>query len=426
MEQLNEASTNKRKLGDTDFDTFAADIIGSAQATYVGSVTEKTRLTEGLAVATKRVDDAKKALAETLSDETLLSRFLEEVAGDDWAVMYKDLIKFKETNGHCRVPRNKKDENTKLGIWVYKQRFAFRDFVKKSTDEEPDEEEDNARAAKEKQLEAHKVALLDRIGFDWDPIRTRWEGKLEEVIQWRKDHGGERLPKRSEDAVLGRWVKNVRTAYNLYKEGKDVYEMNAERVKQLQQAGIIIADGRMPKPSDIQRAAEKGVSVGRLPLTAGPRFWDEKYQALMRFSTFHGHFEVPYCNKLHKWVAQQRKSWAELQKEGKTWTSEKAKMRAQSDVDRLAQAGFPFESDQGDPKWFQMFNRLQGYHALFGTCNVRSEFDLIPKSKGLGRWVREQRAEFLLFEQDQSKVLDQEKVDLLESIHFQWAADTDV
>jgi hypothetical protein len=261
MEKLNKASRTKRKLADTDFDAFALDAISSAQATYDGWVTEKARLTEGLAVATKRMDAAKKALTETLSDESLLSRFLEEEAGNDWAVMYKHLIKFKDTNGHCRVPRNKKDKDAKLGVWVYKQRFAFRSIIRKAAEnkgEELDEGEDITKAAMGKQLEAHTIALLDRIGFDWDPIRTRWEGKLEEVLQWRKYHGGERLPKRSDDAVLGGWVRNIRTAYNQYKEGKDVCEMNAERVEQLQQVGIIAADGRMPKPSDIERASRKG------------------------------------------------------------------------------------------------------------------------------------------------------------------------
>jgi glycerol-3-phosphate cytidylyltransferase-like family protein len=50
-----------------------------------------------------------------------------------WEEMFNQLLKFKQKHGHVKVPQ-RYDENKKLGIWVKKQRRAYREY--KRTDKE--------------------------------------------------------------------------------------------------------------------------------------------------------------------------------------------------------------------------------------------------------------------------------------------------
>lgn len=426
------SSTKKRKLPSVADVAVASDNLGPVLKTYSDLVTEKARLTQQVDLVASQLQESQTALDKTLSNEAMLNQFLEEEVNNDndWAAMYMKLREYKDKYGDCLVPRNNKksekknidSDTNKLGMWVYKQRQAYRGgnkirYKQDSTDGE-EAKDDNASAMKLGvcEIEPYKITLLERIGFDWDPIRTRWEGKLKGIVKWMKEHDGG-LPNRKDDIVLGGWLKKVGENYNMYEKGKPASELNPQRIELLQQAGLIV-NGRMRKPSDKLNSElnETHKPGGRYEL------WNDKLKELMKFQTFHGHFEVPLGHRLQAWVKQQRKTYDELQKKNKVWKSDKMKIQASQKIGKLREVGFPFDSEQVHPSWYQMFNRLQGYHALFGNCNVRIEFDLTARSKGLGRWVSEQRKDYLLFEQGRSKVLDKKKVDLLESIRFEWAA----
>ncbi|KAL7444627.1 hypothetical protein ACHAXH_008581, partial [Discostella pseudostelligera] len=70
-----------------------------------------------------------------------------------WMMRYEELKQFQEKYGHCRVPHGY-EENRKLSWWVMNQRAQYQ-MLKKG---------------KPSWLSEDRVALLDRLGFDWNPI----------------------------------------------------------------------------------------------------------------------------------------------------------------------------------------------------------------------------------------------------------------
>ncbi|MEK7818783.1 MAG: helicase associated domain-containing protein, partial [Bacteroidota bacterium] len=68
---------------------------------------------------------------------------------DDWNRGYEFLIKYKEENGDCRVPKRYKYDDFKLGSWVSEQRKK------------------NQRMSKERREK------LDKIGFIWDARKKK-------------------------------------------------------------------------------------------------------------------------------------------------------------------------------------------------------------------------------------------------------------
>ena len=77
--------------------------------------------------------------------------FIWEVNVAIWEDYFAALVRFKEREGHCRVPTGHKVGHVKLASWVATQRSN------KDT------------------LSPERHQRLDKIGFDWDPLSTAWE-----------------------------------------------------------------------------------------------------------------------------------------------------------------------------------------------------------------------------------------------------------
>lgn len=70
-----------------------------------------------------------------------------------WMIRYEEMKQFQQRFGHCRVPHGY-SENRKLSWWVMNQRAQYQ----------------NVQQGKKSWLTEKRVALLDEIGFDWNPI----------------------------------------------------------------------------------------------------------------------------------------------------------------------------------------------------------------------------------------------------------------
>ncbi len=103
-----------------------------------------------------------------------------------WNQMFEKLAAFEKENGHCNVPRGWESKK-ELGTWVVTQR------VKKD------------------RLPPEKRAKLDSIGFDWDPIETRWNQMFQGLKGFKKKYGHCNVPARwKENKKFGHWVSNLR------------------------------------------------------------------------------------------------------------------------------------------------------------------------------------------------------------------------
>ena len=108
-----------------------------------------------------------------------------------WQNRFDQLVRFKELHGHCNVPKSY-SINPSLGIWVGTQRKKYIN----------------------KKLSLGQTNRLNSIGFDWDPINTSWQNRLDQLVQFKELHGHCNVPRSyTNKPKLGSWVSKQRCAY---------------------------------------------------------------------------------------------------------------------------------------------------------------------------------------------------------------------
>lgn len=171
--------------------------------------------------------------------------------------MFQALLEYKQVHGDCLVPQRWK-ENRKLAEWVSEQRMAY----------------------SRERLAPDRVRRLDEVGFEWDPIGTRWEEMFQQLVEFKKEQGHTNVPQRSpEYAELATWVRNQRAAKTHNRP------IIAERGKRLDEIGFV------------WRLVERNA-------------WERMFDRLVEFKKLHGHCNVPQKGggdkRLGKWVNTQR------------------------------------------------------------------------------------------------------------------------
>jgi hypothetical protein len=61
------------------------------------------------------------------------------------------------------------------------------------------------KAKKNGELSLDRIALLDEVGFDWNPFDSQWEAMFKELMTYLSEHGHVNVPQR--ESALGRWVR---------------------------------------------------------------------------------------------------------------------------------------------------------------------------------------------------------------------------
>eukprot|EP00934_Nitzschia_sp_Nitz4_P007236 Nitzschia sp. Nitz4//scaffold110_size71422//817//1740//NITZ4_005861-RA/size71422-processed-gene-0.66-mRNA-1//-1//CDS//3329533050//7226//frame0 len=139
---------------------------------------------------------------------------------DQWMERFQDLIEFKKETGHCLVPHNF-PPNQQLAQWTKRQRYQY----------------------KLKQMNRHSTLTdarqqeLEEMGFVWDSHKAAWFERLEDLKQYRLQHGHCNVPSNYEDRPLAIWVKCQRRQMKLFTRGQKS-TMNAERINALDVLGF--------------------------------------------------------------------------------------------------------------------------------------------------------------------------------------------
>jgi hypothetical protein len=144
-----------------------------------------------------------------------------------WDQMFERLLKFKEDNGHCMVPKRYPPE-MKLGTWVHTQRIQYRKMLagtKRGIDATSDVDDvdlDDAEGGEDDmsyRLTDERRKRLEQVGFIWsaregekgtDQSRItrnsyddQWDNMFQRLEQYKVKHGDCLVPKRfKEDAKL--------------------------------------------------------------------------------------------------------------------------------------------------------------------------------------------------------------------------------
>ena len=132
-----------------------------------------------------------------------------------WMSAYQELRAFNDHHGHFEVPMDYRTaDDIKLAEWQGTQR-------------------DVDRAGK---MTASRKALLDQIGFPWDPAEARWMRRYRQLTDALARHGGPaNLPAGSPEAT---WLEGQHLAHH---RGK----LPGDKITLLEQAGIAV---RRPDP----------------------------------------------------------------------------------------------------------------------------------------------------------------------------------
>ena len=182
--------------------------------------------------------------------------FIWDVADKQWKDGINKLMKFKEREGHCMVPRAYKESEFPLGNWVGTQRNN------------------------KNNLTIERIQQLDDLMFIWDVRSAMWENGFSKLQQFKEREGNCMVPQghKENSFHLGNWVNNQRKQWE---------NLNPERLKRLNALGFVW---------DI--LAEQ---------------WNEAFNKLIKFKEREGHCKVPSVYQesnfeLGSWVRNQRKN----------------------------------------------------------------------------------------------------------------------
>ncbi|GMI14727.1 hypothetical protein TrLO_g12523 [Triparma laevis f. longispina] len=247
-----------------------------------------------------------------------------------WDLKYGMLKRYYEVNGDCLVPWEFETiEGVKLGSWVRGQRKAYN----------------------KGKLSADRVAMLDEIGFVWDPLAAVWEENFQVLTNFKNVEGDCLVPRRFktvEGINIGSWVQSQRAEK---KKGK----LSADRVEKLDKIGFVW------DPLGVE--------------------WEENFQALTEYKKAEGdclvpqRFEMVEGAKLGAWVRNLRKAYNNDR-------------LSEDRVAMLEELGFVW--DQLELAWERNFQALMNYKKEEGDCLVPARFKTVEGVR-LGRWVSNQR-----------------------------------
>ena len=321
--------------------------------------------------------------------ETHLNELLQE--DTSWNATYRLLRNFYRKYGHTNIPRRpptkeqleEEPDMAKLGRFVGENRRDYRLPLDHSN-----------------RLEEYKVMALQRLEFDFDPLRTAWERQYEALKAFYEAHGHTRIPYRpssdySDDEEddddeeewrsLGSWIKRQRYQYKLYQEGNPASDMTPERIGLLNKINF--------------QWQIRGTSS-----------WEDYYEELKDYYNQHSNTLVPCSQKaLYEWTNEQRQQCRLYEEDPALSQLNEEQYR------QLKQLGLAWDLREG--KWSRRFQELLAFQRQHGHCIVPTHY---PYNQALVNWCATQRAQYKKVTQGKKSQLTPERVQMLESAGFDW------
>eukprot|EP00980_Cylindrotheca_fusiformis_P030907 scaffold25622_cov206-Cylindrotheca_fusiformis.AAC.2 len=244
-----------------------------------------------------------------------------------WVYMFYLLMVYKEREGHCEVPYRHEENEWKLGVWLAKQREAYKLGRMSPVDQQ----------------------RLEEAGVAWDLYTRKWERMFDRLLQFKEREGHCLVPQNQiEDGeTLGSWLNKQRRM-------KQAGKLGSRRMQLLEEAGVAwhVPDVR----------------------------WNEMFMLLLQYKDRVGHAQVPIR---HQEEGQNLGTWLA--------TQQKAKRRGALKLDRqdrLEKTGIVWDH-RHTQKWESMFDRLLQFQQKEGHCLVPQNHT--EDGESLGSWLNKQR-----------------------------------
>ncbi|HEV7379352.1 MAG TPA: Helicase associated domain protein, partial [Dyadobacter sp.] len=265
---------------------------------------------------------------------------------EQWERAYLLLKEIYESTGSSNIPTNYIYQEFNLGKWANVTQRG---------------------AKKNNRLSQDRIALLEAIGFTWDPLDEQWERAYLLLKEIYDSTGNSYISDRFtyKDFNLGLWCRTQRTAW---------------KKNQLAQDRIALLDA-IGFTWDVLDAK-----------------WERAYLLLKSVYETTGTTDISQnyiCQdfKLGKWVSTQRVTW-------------KHNRLSQNRIALLDAIGFTW--DLLDEQWNQYFQYLKEVYETTGNSNISESFTY--KDFNLGLWCRTQR------KSRKSNKLNQDRINRLDSI----------
>ena len=271
-------------------------------------------------VTTPRLTEDRQRRLESIGFEWKVKHKMKRYYDKQWDQMFGRLLAFKDTNGHCLVPK-RYPPDMKLGTWVHTQRIQYRKLmagVKKVTFTE--EEVSQLRHAEEEavtyRLTDERRKRLEEVGFVWsvragegekgfegaaggagaritrNSYDDQWDSMFEQLKAYKAKFGSCLVPKRyKENPKLGTWVDTQRVQYKKLKkklalQGKDAEEASTASGNDEDEPGIVevlTVENGTPAIADTKTAKPAAAASGTLTMSPKPlvgRLTDERIRRL--------------------------------------------------------------------------------------------------------------------------------------------------
>jgi hypothetical protein len=351
-----------------------------------------------------------------------------------WEARIEQLSKYKAKNGHVRVS---KTQDYELATWLIYVRTQYKIYQ--------DAPWDSA-------LTETRIAELEKLGVDWNPLESRWMEQFNALVEFNKHHGHSNVPVNFPDnPLLSLWVQKQRHDYRVgtlpeENEAKlrtigfvfDLYFASFARgFEKLKAYKEEHGDCRVPRSyfdNELvsfvkqQRTQYKRLEDGdSSSLTEERRrkleelgfewqvrsnAWDENYEKLRDYHRKHGHCNIPsdYDDQsLYRFISVQRTQYKRLQNgESQRLTPTRiAKLKA-----------LDFVWNTNDARWMERYDELVDFKKKNRHCNVPDKYNSNPK---LGSWIRNQRVQYRNLMAGKESTITPSRILMLEKLGFQWS-----
>jgi hypothetical protein len=145
--------------------------------------------------------------------------------------------------------------------------------------------------------------------------------------------------------------------------------------------------------------------------------WEDKLQELATYKKQnHGSTNVSTLDATNKplgtWVANQRTQYRLFQKR-KTSHMTPERIKSLNELDFKWSPG----GIRSNASWDDLLQELATYKQVNGHTNVPSQ---CPSNKPLGNWVKYQRTQYKLFQNNKKSVMTQKRIESLNELDFNW------
>jgi len=280
---------------------------------------------------------------------------------------FQELVKFKEENGHLKVPTIGNERYKSLGRWVNKMRTIYNAGTIN--------DDGDIVVPLKGRIKANQLERLNQLGFLWYAGKTDWNIRFSELQEYFKVNGHSNVSQ----------AENMTLYYWCYRNKKNRESLSPEQLEKLKTVDFSYDIGLRSDDNEsdfIDRVIEL-----------------QQFQEETGGFIFYKDFEE--YNSLKIWLANIRKKYREGNLE-------------QEKIDFLKSIGFN-EDDYSpvDKKWNDRFKELKEYYA----SNKNYQIPNLQEYRNLRLWLKYQIKAF-----SEGK-LEEEKIELLKSIEFNFSSE---